>query len=145
MIKTKASFRLTGWNANQLRLRLPQILAKYQTVLDQQLKEEIRLPQFPWPNPTRRSNGTVVFSPRNIVDTGAFLGSQRRTFDGRTTITFTWGGPDGVDYAGRILTGQGARGGKDGPPRNWIKPALDKQPLEPFFAEEWKRLGRLGL
>lgn len=143
MVRVKAEFKLQGWNANQLKLRVAEVMTRYSKALDDQFKEEIKLPQFPWPNPTRRSNGTVVYSPRDIVDTGLFLASQRRERLSATEIKFTWGGTAGVDYAGRILTGQGARWGQDGPPRNWIKPALDKQPLEQFFAKEWKRLGEL--
>jgi hypothetical protein len=144
MVRIKARYKLQGWNANQLKLRVANILTAYGKVLGQHFKDEISLPQFPWPNPTRRRNGSVVFSPRNIVDTGAFLGSQQRERPSATQLRFTWGG-GGVDYAGRILTGEGARWGKDGPPRNWIKLALDKQPLDRFFAEEWGRLSRTGL
>lgn len=144
MVVVRAKFKLSGWNSNQIKLRIANILTAYSKRLDEQLKEEIRLPQFPWPNQTRRSNGSIVGSPRNIVDTGAFLGSQRRERISATEIRFTWGS-DGVDYAGRILTGKGARWGKDGPPRNWIELALQKEPLDKFFAEEWKRLARGGL
>ena len=143
-MKIKAGYKLTGWNANQLKLRVPQILTSYGTVLDRQFKEEIKAPQFFWPNPTKRRNGTIVTSPRDIVDTGAFLASQRRERISATQLRFTWGGVDGVDYAGRILSGQGARWGKGGPPRNWIKLALDKEPLDSFFAAEWRRLAKLG-
>ena len=145
MVRIKANYKLTGWNANQLKLRVATILTAYSSVLDQQLKEEIKLPQFPWPNETKRRNGTIAGTMRNIVDTGAFIGSQRRERPSATEIKFTWGGADGVDYAGRILSGKGARWGKDGPPRDWIKLALDKQPLEQFFAKEWQRLSRMGL
>jgi len=143
LVRVNAKYKLTGWNGNQLKLRVAAILTAYGQVLDKQFKEEIQLPQFPWPNPTKRSNGTVVGSPRNIVDTGAFLASQQRERPNASTLVFTWGN-SGVDYAGRILTGQGARWGKDGPPRDWIALALKKQPLDQFFEAEWKRLARRG-
>ena len=120
-------------------------MTRYSKALDDQFKEEIKLPQFPWPNQTRRSNGSIAGSPRDIVDTGLFLASQRRERLSATEIKFTWGGTAAVDYAGRILTGKGARRGQVGPPRNWIKVALDKQPLEPFFAKEWQKLKRLSV
>lgn len=144
MVRVNAKFKLTGWNAPQLKLRVAAVLTAYGKALDQQFKEEIQLPQFPWPNPTRRSNGAIVGSPRNIVDTGAFLASQRRERPDATTLRFTWGGEGGVTYAGRILTGEGARWGADGPPRNWIALALQKQPLDQFFAAEWRRLAQRG-
>jgi hypothetical protein len=141
-VQVRASFRLTGWNANQLKLRVPHILGTYQTVLDKQLKAEIQAPQFEWDRATRRRNGTTVTSPRDIVDLGGFLRSQRRSFDGRTTITFSWD----VPYANLILQGYiTKRKGTLVKDRNWIKPALEKAPLEPFFAAEWRKLSSLGL
>jgi hypothetical protein len=147
-VQVKAKFKLTGWNANQLKDRNRQILGKYQTVLDQQLKTEIQTQQFKWPRETRRRNGTRAGTTRDIVDLGNFLRSQRRSFDGRTTITFTWD----VPYASLILKGyvtqQRSGGGRSGTlveGRNWIKPALENAPLEQFFAQQWQQLAKQGL
>ena len=146
-VQVQATFNLTGWNANQLKLRVPQILGKYQTVLDQQLKTEIQSPQFNWPRQTKRKNNSTVSSPRDIVDLGGFLRSQRRSFDGRTTITFTWDAKSksGFAYAPLILTGYTTSKGTLVPGRNWIKPALENAPLDAFFAEQWRKLDSLGL
>jgi hypothetical protein len=146
-VQFRATFNLTGWNANQLKLRVPQILGKYQTVLDQQLKTEIQSPQFSWPRQTKRRNGATVSSPRDIVDLGGFLRSQRRNFDGRTTITFTWDAKSkgGFAYAPLILTGYTTSKGTLVPGRNWIKPALENAPLDAFFAEQWRKLDSLRL
>jgi hypothetical protein len=145
-VQVKASFKLTGFNANQLKLRVPQILGKYQTVLDQQLKAEIQNPQFGWPRQTKRKNGATVSSPRDIVDLGGFLRSQKRAFDGRTSITFTWDAQNkGFAYAPLILTGYTTSKGTVVPGRNWIKPALENAPLEQFFAQQWKQLANQGL
>jgi hypothetical protein len=147
MAEIKATLELKGWNATQLKLRVPTILTRYGDVMDKQLKEEIQTVQFDWPRKTRRRNGTVVGSPRDIVDTGNFLRSQRRNFDGRTTLTFTWDAKsdDGYMYAGGILTGYTTNRGTVVPARNWIKPALDKHPLDAFFITEWRKLGSSGL
>lgn len=146
-VQVRATFNLTGWNANQLKLRVPQILGKYQTVLDQQLKTEIQSPQFSWPRQTKRKNNSTVSTPRDIVDLGGFLRSQRRSFDGRTTITFTWDAKSksGFAYAPLILTGYTTSKGTLVPGRNWIKPALENAPLDAFFAEQWRKLDSLGL
>ncbi len=138
-VQVRASFRLTGWNANQLKLRVPQILGKYQTVLDQQLKAEIQSPQFGWPRETKRRNGATVSSPRDIVDLGGFLRSQRRSFDGRTTITFTWDAKSKGGFA--YTTSKGTLV----PGRNWIKPALENASLDTYFADQWRKLDSLGL
>jgi hypothetical protein len=148
-VQVRASFKLTGWNANQLKLRVPQILGTYQTVLDKQLKAEIQSPQFEWiktgPNGepwfTKRRNGQTVGSPRDIVDLGGFLRSQRRRFDGRSTITFSWD----VPYANLILQGYTTSKGTLVPGRNWIKPALENAPLDAYFAEQWRKLSGISL
>jgi len=138
-VQVKANFKLTGWNANQLKLRVPQILTTYGKVLGDQLKEEIQTPQFGWPRATKRRNGQTVSSPRDIVDLGGLLRSQRRDRPSATQLRFTWEpkSKDGFMYAGLILTGYTTSKGTLVPGRNWIKPALEKQPLDRFFAEQW--------
>jgi hypothetical protein len=138
----RASYKLTGWNAPQLKLRVANIMTAYGKAMDQQLKEEIQLVQFSWPGSTYRKNGTIEGSPRDIVDTGAFLASQRRNRLNATTIQFTWGSSGGVNYAGYILRGVP---GKAYPGRDWIKPALDNLPLDRFFRAEWSRLAGRAL
>ena len=145
-VQVKANFKLTGWNANQLKLRVPQILTTYGKVLGDQLKEEIKTPQFSWPRATKRRNGQTVSSPRDIVDLGGLLRSQRRDRPSATQLRFTWEpkSKDGFMYAGLILSGYTTSKGTLVPGRNWIKPALEKQPLDRFFAEQWRRLDGLG-
>jgi hypothetical protein len=137
MATVNATFTLTGWNGPQLMNRVATIMTSYGKAMDQQLKEEIKLVQFPWPGITYRRNGTIEGSPRDIVDTGRFLASQRRTRPNATTLQFTWGGSAGVDYAGIILKGRPDTAAYPG--RNWIERALKKKPLDKFFAQEWNR------
>lgn len=164
MAEISARLELKGWNAAQLKLRIPTIIRAYGDVLDKQLKEEIKTVQFKWPNETRRygrllnttnlkkraairaSQGglpyTIAGTTRDIVDSGNFLQSQRRDYPDATTLRFTWDAKSdkGFMYAGIILTGYTTRSGKPMPPRNWIKPALDKYPLNEFFIREWRAL-----
>jgi hypothetical protein len=140
-VQVRASYKLTGWNAPQLKLRVANIMTAYGKAIDQQFKEEIQLVQFSWPGTTYRKNGTIEGSPRDIVDTGAFLASQRRERFNATTIKFTWGN-SGVNYAGYILQGVS---GRNYPGRDWIKPALTNLPLDGFFRAEWSRLAGRGL
>ena len=96
---------------------------------------------------------TIAGSPRDIVDSRTFLNSQRRktTSNSRETmITFTWDpvSEDGFHYAKSILEGfnyvtKSGRAVKR-PGRNWIKPALEKHPLDEFFVREWRRLSKSG-
>jgi hypothetical protein len=116
-------------------------------VLDQQLKTEIKTVQFSWPRSTRRRNKTTVSSPRDIVDLGGFLRSQRRDRPSATELRFTWDAKSdkGFPYAPLILTGYTTSRGTVVPGRNWIKPALAAQPLDRFFAAEWRKLANNGL
>jgi hypothetical protein len=137
MAVIQSRLRLTAFRSEELIRRVPKILTDYGKALDQQLKEEIKTEQFSWPGKTRRRNGSTVTSPRDIVDTGAFLRSQRRRRINLTTIRFDWGGSGGVTYAGYIYQGIP---GRNYPARDWIKPALDALPIGEFFAREWRRL-----
>jgi hypothetical protein len=139
-----ASFKITGFNANQLKLRVPVIMTAYGKAMGDQLKAEIKLVQFNWPGTTYRANGTIEGSPRDIVDTGRFLASQRRSRPSATELRFQWGGSAGVNYAGIILSGRQDTAAYPG--RNWIQPALKNLPFDRFFAEQWARLeGRSAL
>jgi hypothetical protein len=137
MAVIQSRLRITAFRSEELIRRVPKILTDYGKALDQQLKEEIKTEQFSWPGETRRRNGSTVTSPRDIVDTGAFLRSQRRRRINLTTIRFDWGGSGGVTYAGAIYQGIPSR---KYPARDWIKPALDALPIGEFFAREWRRL-----
>ena len=146
MAEISASINLKGWNATQLKLRVPIILRHYGDVMDPQLKEEIKTVQYPWPRETKRRNRSTVSSPRDIVDLGTFLRSQRRDYPSATQLVFTWNAKSkGFMYAGLILTGYTTKRGTVVPGRNWIKPALDKYPLNGFFIREWRKLAGSGL
>jgi hypothetical protein len=138
----KSRLRLDSFRSDDLIRRLPKILSDYGAVLDKALKSEVQRVQYPWPGVTVRRNGETVSSPRDIVDTGAFLRSQRRRRISVTTIRFEWGGSGGVTYAGFIYQGIPA---KNYPARDWITPALKAEPIAPFFAREWARLAAAGL
>jgi len=47
------------------------------TDLDSAFKSAIQAPVYAWDRPTHRANGEYVTTPRNIVDTGELLNSQR--------------------------------------------------------------------
>jgi hypothetical protein len=148
MTTLKTSFKLTGWNATQLKLRIPAILTTYGKVLDQEFKDQIRLVQYEWVpgRLTHRKNGTIEGSPRDIVDLGGFIRSQRRTRPDATTLVFSWN----VPYASLIFTGYTTYNKRTGqstqlPPRNWIAPALNAKPLDQFFAAYWQLYAKRSL
>ena len=143
MAVIQSRLNTTNIRTEDVLRRLPAILTTYGQALGQQLKEEIKTVQFTWTErKTYRRNGTIEGTPRDIVDTGAFLRSQRRKRINVNTIQFTWGGSGGVTYAGYIYEGIKER---NYPARDWIKPALDALPIGLFFVQEWTRLEKAGL
>jgi hypothetical protein len=141
MTTLKTSFRLTGWNTTQLKLRVPAILTAYGKAVGDEFQQQIKLVQYDWPRRTYRKNGTIEDSPRDIVDLGGFLRSQRRERVNATTLRFSWN----VPYASLIFNGYTTNRGNVCPPRNWIEPALKAQPLDQFFADQWRALARRSL
>jgi hypothetical protein len=138
----KSQLRLTNFRGDDFIRRVPSIVTAYGAALDAELKDQIKSIRYGWPGPTLRRNGEIAGTIRDIVDTGAFLRSQRRRRINVTTIRFEWGGSGGVTYAGFIFQGIEKR---NYPPRDWIKPALEALPIEQFFAREWARLAAAGL
>lgn len=142
----RATSTLAGWSTNPIRQQMGRVLQLYRPVLREALKNEIRTSQYAWPRRTQRRNGTVVFTPRDIVDTGAFLASQVDYQPDPLILRYQWGGNGGpVTYAGVILRGRSGTG-RDGlpryPGRNWIRPALANNPPRRFIAANWQRARR---
>jgi hypothetical protein len=133
MTVTTTATKVANWNPDSVKQKLTQIMRDYRPVLAEQLKTEINTVQFNWPRTTLRKNGQVAGVTRNIVDTGAFLASQRDYQPEPLSLLYAWGGPSGVTYAGYILTGAGT----SYPARDWITKALQKQPLAPFIQSRW--------
>jgi len=140
-MRINATARLRDFNSDLIRRRVPIILRQYDAVIFPAFKAEINAVQYPWPRETRRRNGQIVGSPRDIVDTGALRASQQRFTIGSTGtgLGYRWGGPQ-APYAPLVLSGYVTGRGSIVPGRNWIKPALDKHPLDAFFLQQWQRL-----
>jgi hypothetical protein len=73
-------------------------------------------------NRTRRKNGEIVDSPRDIVDTGALLQSKQRRQIGKSVTEFTWED----DVAELVHDGGRAKTGGAYPARPWTEPTLDE-------------------
>lgn len=141
-VQIKAVAKLTGFDPRYIAARVPVILRQYDAVIFPAFKAEISAPQFSWPRTTVRRNGQVVSSPRDIVDTGALRASQQRFTIGAAGLGlgYRWGGP-AAPYAPLVMSGYVSSRGAIAPGRNWILPALNKHPLDRFFAQQWQRLG----
>ncbi|NBN87541.1 MAG: hypothetical protein EBV32_00380 [Proteobacteria bacterium] len=148
-VQVRATYKLTGWNSTQLKLRIPAILTAYDKVIYPQFKQEMKTVRYDWeptwpaghpkagkPRITHRRNGEKVTTPRNIVDLGKLMNSQERIRSSATQLVYRWNAP----YSALVLTGYTTNRGSVVRPRNWIQPALEAVPLDQFFAREWRRL-----
>ncbi|MFZ9061170.1 MAG: hypothetical protein ACO218_08110, partial [Steroidobacteraceae bacterium] len=69
-----------------------------------------------------------------------------REYPSSTQLVFSWDASNnGFLYAGAVLLGYTTNRGTVVPGRNWIKPALDKHPLDSFFIAEWRKLSSNNL
>lgn len=141
MTQIRATAKLTGFSPQFISARVPIILRQYDAVIFPAFKTEISTAQFPWPRTTVRRNGQVVGSPRDIVDLGRLRASQQRFTLGAAGLSlgYRWGGPQ-APYAPLVLTGYVTSRGSVVPGRDWILPALNRHPLDAFFAQQWRRL-----
>lgn len=136
MLRTKVVF--TEWAPDKYPARVKDLLQQYSPQIGEQFQTEIKTSQFKWPNQTRRKNGQLAGSPRDIVDLGNFLRSQT---PGKVTgnqkngyaLSFTWTAP----YALAIYRGYYDNKFQKQKARDWIHPALAKTPMSTFFAANW--------
>lgn len=114
---------------------------------EEDFKNEITSEKWPWPNETKRRNGQTVGAPRDIVDLGGLLRSQRREDIGQETTIFTWRGEDenGGDsaYALEVHDGYTAKGGAKVPARPFTDNAIMKLPgvVDQFLTQEIRSNG----
>jgi hypothetical protein len=85
---------------------------------DQQMASE----KWDWPNETRRKNGQIVNSPRDIIDTGALLQSKRREQISNSVVEFIWDD----EVAEGVHDGMVTKSNKRLPARPWTEPTLDE-------------------
>ena len=86
---------------SKVRTAVKLALADTAAQADLAFRVAIEKPLYAWPNQTLRQNGTLVGSPRNIVDSGHLRDSQSATPIGDFSWQFEWS----EDYAG--LTHEG--------------------------------------
>jgi hypothetical protein len=92
-----------------------------QQMVDSKWAWETNNPKNPT-NRTRRKNGEVVTSPRDIVDTGALLQSKKRDPINSSITEFIWED----DVAELVHDGGRTKTGKLYPARPWTEPALNE-------------------
>ena len=90
---------------------------------DQDFDQQMASEKWEWNgNQTRRKNGEIVGSPRDIVDTGDLLQSKQRRQIGRSITEFVWED----DVAELVHDGGRTKAGGAYPARPWTEPTLDE-------------------
>lgn len=100
---------------------------------EKEFRAELTSSKWAWPRLTRRSRGQLVFSPRDINDTGALLRSYRQR-KVRGGVEHAWD----VPYANVVHDGARLKSGTLVPPRPWTKEPLKRLPTH--MAQEMERL-----
>lgn len=107
-------------------------------------QEHITDERWDWPRETVRSDGSIVGSPRDAVDTGRLRDSQTQPFYQSTSAglkaTITWApvGEDGKEYALAVHNGE-VDGGVVKPGRPWTETALEAVDVGKTFTQECQR------
>lgn len=83
-------------------------------------REAIQDDRYPWPRKTRRSDGSIADSPRDIVDTAHLLESQSLSRTDADTYRLSWG----ADYAAIVHEGETLPSGQTRPARRWTQEAI---------------------
>ena len=94
-------------------------LFKLVPILDRQFTEEIQTVQWGWPGTTKRKNGQTVSTPRDIIDTGDLMRSQKNQKINNFTWRWTWD----VNYSKVVHNGAVFKTGLNYPARPWTKTA----------------------
>ena len=118
--------------------KLSKAMSSYSKELDQKLDHQFFNSKWEWPRLTRRRNGQIVGSPRNIIDTGELLNSKQGptpVYGGKIGRRWTWNTP----YASLVKNGYISRTGEIVPARDWIRAALRELP---FGEGIYKRIRR---
>lgn len=112
-----SKIELTEWYGDQLVAKTADVLEALSPEVYARSDNQITSDKWSWDRVTRRKNGKIVSSPRDIVDLGTLRNSASTPAIGNyikgVDLTITWSAP----YAYNVATGKGQRG----PARNWIQ------------------------
>lgn len=83
-------------------------------------KEQMLSVKWDWPRITVRQNGTIVYSPRDIIDTGKLFDSLELQNNQKLSYQYNWN----TDYAAKVHNGEQGK-----PARPWVSEAVKENDL----------------
>jgi len=131
----------------QLRGAFGRVFEQAMDWAEEDFQKEIDAVKWDWPNTTKRANGNLAGTIRDIVDLGGLKNSQKREDTGQERTVFTWTGRDrdGGEkaYALEVHDGYTSKGGQRMPARSFTDHAVSELPLivETMLAREIRSNG----
>ena len=120
---------MLNWNGDSVLLAIQVGFLDTNDEVNELIKVETEDEKWAWSRTTRRKNGEIVTSPRNIVDTGAFL----QSISGKPLNLEVYEHRIDVPYATKVVIG-----GKNYPARN-----VFQKPMEEFPELLKKNVGKM--
>jgi hypothetical protein len=123
--KRAVGMRVQEFEGNELRQLRGINQRTFERVMDwadQDFDQQMASSKWQWnENKTRRKNGQIVGSPRDIVDTGDLLQSKQRRQIGKSVTEFIWED----EVAELVHDGGTMKNGGAYPARPWTEPTLE--------------------
>lgn len=124
---------------SRIKLNLTKLNQKIERVFEEVARDyaiaqiyELEDEKWAWNGITIRRNGQVVFTPRDIVDTGELRNSLSIDLQ-KDIAVYKYS----VPYAAIVHEGGKTATGKTYPARPWTESALEEDPIEINFARIW--------
>lgn len=121
----KVNVKVTGTLEQRAERAAEQAARVVLAELFSRFQASLTAPVWQWPRPTVRSNGGIVGSPRNVIDTGNLRGSGYFQYTGKYHAIFSWS----ANYATAVHEGARLRSGALLPARPWTSAVLGTQPI----------------
>jgi hypothetical protein len=130
-----ADFKINSFNIAAVNRAVDAAVDSVASVVDREMKSAIRAKVWNWPRPTRRKSGRIVGSPRDIVDQGALLNSQRMIRQGKRVLVYEWT----AKHSLIVHFGLTTRKGTVVPGRPWTRLGLAKSNVQGVFVDSFRR------
>ena len=128
-------------NTSQINRMMGRAGELFQSRLEEESQKMLTEQRRSYPRATTRSDGSVVTSPRDVVDTGELRDSFKTNLQqsgNSLLITQEWL----ADHAALVYMGWTSSTGLDIPPWQWMKELEEYVSLEDIFAESCDRARR---
>jgi len=118
------------WNGERILGALSEPFHRANEALNPAFAKELTSRKWDWPGETKRENGEVVSSPRDIVDTGELRRSYVGKREGPFEHSHSW---SNIEYGMAVHEGADFSDGRKMPARPWTRDPIKQRVLEEAF------------